>query len=51
MDLAQIFILDLGWIFFVAWAVVLAAVAAIAFGPDVRALAAKQPSRNALPSR
>jgi hypothetical protein len=35
MDLAQILIFDLGWIFFAAWGVVLAAVTAIAFGADL----------------
>jgi len=35
MDLAQILIFDLGWIFFAAWGVVLAAVSAIAFGSDL----------------
>jgi hypothetical protein len=34
MDLAQVFIFDLGWIFFVAWGMVLVAVSAIAFGRD-----------------
>jgi len=35
MDLAEVLIFDLGWIFFSAWAMVLAAVGAIAFGRDL----------------
>jgi hypothetical protein len=35
MDLAQLFIVDLGWVFFAAWAAVLTTVAAIAFGRDI----------------
>jgi len=35
MDLAQVFIFDLGWVFFAAWGMVLAAVGAIAFGRDL----------------
>jgi len=35
MDLAQVFIFDLGWIFFLAWGMVLVAVSAIAFGRDL----------------
>jgi len=35
MDLAQVFILDLGWVFFAAWGMVLAAVSVIVFGRDV----------------
>jgi len=34
MDLAEVLIFDLGWIFFAAWAMVLAAVGAIAFGRE-----------------
>ncbi|MGA6981684.1 MAG: hypothetical protein WCC95_02710 [Candidatus Sulfotelmatobacter sp.] len=36
MEVAQNFIFDAGWIFFSAWATVLAAVSAIAFGRDIR---------------
>jgi hypothetical protein len=35
MDLAQVFIFDLGWVFFAAWGMVLAAVSIIAFGRDI----------------
>lgn len=35
MDIAQVFIFDLGWLFFAAWGMVLAAVGAIAFGRDL----------------
>ena len=35
MDLAQAFIFDLGWVFFAAWGMVLAAVSVIVFGRDV----------------
>jgi hypothetical protein len=37
MDLARVFvfIFDLGWVFFAAWGMVLAAVSAIAFGRDL----------------
>lgn len=39
MDFAQLFILDLGWIFFAAWATALATISVIAFGRDIRAIA------------
>jgi hypothetical protein len=35
MDLAQTFIFDAGWFFFAAWAMVLLAVSAFAFGRDI----------------
>jgi len=35
MDLAQTFIFNAGWFFFVAWGIVLAAVSVIAFGRDI----------------
>jgi hypothetical protein len=35
MDTMQVFILDLGWIFFIAWGMVLVTVGAIAFGRDL----------------
>jgi hypothetical protein len=35
MDKVQGFILDLGWIFFIAWGAVLAAVSLIAFWRDL----------------
>lgn len=35
MDLAQVFIFDVGWLFFAAWGMVLAALSAITFGRDI----------------
>jgi hypothetical protein len=35
MDSAQTFVLDLGWIFFAVWGMVLAALGVVAFGPDL----------------
>ncbi len=35
MDLEQVFIFDVGWFFFVAWGLVLAAISVIAFGRDI----------------
>jgi hypothetical protein len=35
MDMAQVFIFDIGWVFFAAWGMVLAAVSIIAFGRDL----------------
>jgi hypothetical protein len=35
MDMAQVFIIDLGWVFFIAWGTVLAAVSAVAFGREL----------------
>jgi hypothetical protein len=35
MDMAQVLIFYLGWMFFTAWGMVLAAVSAIAFGRDL----------------
>jgi len=35
MDLAQVFIFVVGWVFFAAWGVVLAWVSVIAFGSDI----------------
>jgi len=37
MDMAEAFIMDAGWNFFVAWGVVLAAASIIAFGRDILA--------------
>ncbi len=42
MDLVQAFIFDLGWVFFAAWAMVLAAVGVIAFGSDIAGFAQRQ---------
>ena len=35
MDLAQVFIFELGWVFFAAWGLVLAALSMVAFGQDI----------------
>jgi hypothetical protein len=35
MDLAQVFIFEIGWVFFAAWGMVLAAVSVVAFGRDI----------------
>lgn len=35
MDLAQLFIFAVGWIFFATWGVVLAALGIVAFGRDI----------------
>jgi hypothetical protein len=35
MDLAQVFIFDIGWVFFATWGVVLAVVSVVAFGRDI----------------
>jgi hypothetical protein len=35
MDLPQSLIFDLGWVFFAAWTMVLAALSAVAFGRDL----------------
>jgi hypothetical protein len=35
MDMAQVFVFDVGWAFFAAWGMVLAAVSVIAFGRDL----------------
>jgi hypothetical protein len=40
MDMAQAFVFDVGWAFFAAWGMVLAAISVIAFGRDLF------PSRN-----
>lgn len=37
MDLEQVFIFDVGWVFFAAWGLVLATVSVIAFGRDIAA--------------
>jgi hypothetical protein len=35
MDMIQVFIFDVGWIFFAAWGMALAALSIIAFGRDI----------------
>lgn len=41
MELAQVFIFDLGWAFFAAWGTVLAAISVVAFGRDIFAFGAQ----------
>jgi hypothetical protein len=41
MDMVEVFIFDIGWIFFAAWGMALAALSVIAFGRDI--LPAAQP--------
>jgi hypothetical protein len=43
MDLAQVLIFVVGWIFFAAWGMVLAAVSVIAFGQDIIPSTANKP--------
>jgi hypothetical protein len=45
MDLAQLFIVDLGWIFLTAWGAVLFTLAGIAFAPDLRGFARNRQTR------
>jgi hypothetical protein len=35
MDVAQVFVLVAGWIFFAAWGIVLSAISVVAFGRDL----------------
>ncbi|MFZ0759940.1 MAG: hypothetical protein WAM69_08335 [Candidatus Sulfotelmatobacter sp.] len=42
MDVAQVLMFDVGWIFFAAWGMVLAAVSVIAFGHDLLAFAERE---------
>jgi hypothetical protein len=49
MDVDHTLILDLGWIFFAAWGMILAAFTLIAFGGDLlpsRSRSASHPERN-----
>jgi hypothetical protein len=50
MDLAQVFIFDLGWVFFAAWGMVLAAVSGIAFGRDIRTFTERATGEKERPS-
>jgi hypothetical protein len=43
MDMAQVFIFDVGWVFFATWGMVLAAVSVIAFGQDIIPSTANKP--------
>jgi hypothetical protein len=45
MELTQSLIFDLGWCFFAAWTMVLAAVSAVAFGRDIFPLASRATSQ------
>jgi hypothetical protein len=51
MDLAQVFIFDLGWLFFAAWGTVLAAVSVVAFGRDIFASASQENGEKKAPMR
>jgi hypothetical protein len=42
MDMVEVFIFDIGWIFFAAWGMALAALSVIVFGRDI--LPAAQPA-------
>ena len=46
MDLAQAFIFDVGWFFFAAWGMVLAAVSVIAFGRDMYGIRRRENRKN-----
>jgi len=46
MDQAQVFIFDLGWFFFAAWSLLLAAVSIVAFGRDLLGLTETRASKN-----
>lgn len=46
MDLAQTFVFDLGWLFFAAWATVIATLGVLAFGRDIVATADREISEN-----
>jgi hypothetical protein len=37
MDSAQMFVFDLGWLFFAVWGTILAALGVVAFGNDIAA--------------
>ena len=45
MDMVEVFIFDVGWIFFAAWGMALAAVSVIAFGRDIRAFTERTAAR------
>jgi hypothetical protein len=51
MDLAQVFIFDLGWLFFAAWGTVLAAVGVVAFGRDLFASTSQKNGEKKVPTR
>jgi hypothetical protein len=46
MDMAQVFIFDLGWVFFIAWGTILVVVSIVAFGRDVVAVSHQPESQN-----
>jgi hypothetical protein len=49
MDMVQVLIFDVGWIFFAAWGMALAAFSVIAFGRDIRAFAERPASEGKRP--
>jgi hypothetical protein len=42
MDSAQMFVFDLGWLFFAAWGTILTALGVVAFGRDIVAATHRQ---------
>jgi hypothetical protein len=50
METLQVFIFDVGWIFFAAWGMALAALSVIAFGRDIRSYSARITSDRNHPS-
>jgi hypothetical protein len=51
MDLTQTFIVYAEWIFFTGWGMALAAVSAVAFGRDIRAIAGRSSTEKKTPVR
>jgi hypothetical protein len=49
MELARVFIFDVGWVFFAAWGMVLAAVSGVAFGRDILAFIERTSSKKERP--
>jgi hypothetical protein len=45
MDSAQMFVFDLGWLFFAAWGTILTALGVVAFGHDILAATQSQEAR------
>jgi hypothetical protein len=46
MEMAEAFIFNAGWLFFVAWGLVLAAISVIAFGRDLLGAEPRQSGEN-----
>jgi hypothetical protein len=44
MDSAQMFVFDLGWLFFAAWGTILTALGVVAFGHDIVAATDREDS-------